>query len=477
MVSKQYIFKQVLFMKRREFLGAAAASGLALGQSTPPSTERRPPNVLVFFTDQQRPDTLGVYGNPMGLTPNLDRFASEGVRFGYAFTPQPVCAPARSSMQTGKYPTTTGVVRNGLVLKDNETTLPMLFGRSGYDTGYIGKWHLSAGSSDIVPMQWRGGYDQFWVASNALEHSSVAMEGTMWDRDNKPVAFTDEYRVDALTDQTIGFLRQKRTKPFFLFVSHLEPHFQNSTNTFIAPKGYADRYRNNFYIPPDLAPFRGDWKSQLPDYYGIVARIDEQFGRVIEELKAQDMLDNTIVVMTTDHGCHFRTRNAEYKRSCHEASTRVPLLIRGPGFEGGKTVSQLVSTVDLPATLLEATGVEVPAAMQGRSLMNLVRGNTAGWRNEVYIQMREEALGRALRTEQWKYCVFDPTVTDPKQPWSEHYQERHLYDLRNDPNELVNLAGRTDTKEIAAKLREKLIARIVENGEPKPVITPARWYA
>ena len=101
--------------------------------------------MLVFFTDQQRWDTLGCYGNPMGLTPNLDRMAAEGVRFVNAFTPQPVCAPARSSMQTGKYPSATGVVRNGMVLKDNETTLPMLFSRRGYDTGYIGKWHLSDG--------------------------------------------------------------------------------------------------------------------------------------------------------------------------------------------------------------------------------------------------------------------------------------------------------------------------------------------
>ena len=458
-------------LNRREFLGASALAGLAGAQSP------APPNVLVFFTDQQRWDSIGAYGNPMGITPNLDQFAAEGVRFEYAFTPQPVCAPARSSMQTGKYPSTTGVVRNGLVLKDNETTLPMLFAKRGYETGYIGKWHLSTGpTGDIVPPERRGGYDQFWVASNALEHSSVPTEGRMWDRNNQPVEFKDQYRVDALTDQTIGFLRQKRQKPFFLFVSHLEPHFQNSTNTFIAPKGYADRYRNNFYIPPDLAPFPGDWKSQLPEYYGIVARIDEQFGRILAELKAQGQLDNTIVAMTTDHGCHFRTRNAEYKRSCHEASTRIPLIVRGPGFEAGKTVSQLVSTVDLPATLLEASGAEVPAAMQGKSLMSLVRGRTAGWRNEVYIQMREEALGRAIRTEQWKYCVFDPTATDPKQPWSEHYVERHLYDLRNDPNEIVNLAGRADTKEIAAKLRAKLIARIVENGEPKPVITPARWY-
>jgi arylsulfatase A-like enzyme len=468
-------------LNRREFMGAVSASA-ALGRSARAQTTRaQQPNILVFFTDQQRWDSIGAYGNPMGITPHMDRFAAEGVRFEYAFTPQPVCAPARSSLQTGKYPSSTGVVRNGLVLKDNETTLPMLFGRGGYETGYIGKWHLSEGPADVVPPARRGGYDQFWLASNALEHSSVPYEGTLWDRNGRPVEFKDEYRVDALTDQTVGFLRQKREKPFFLFVSHLEPHFQNSTNTFIAPKGYADRYRNNFYIPPDLAPFRGDWKSQLPDYYGIIARMDEQFGRVLAELKAQGQLDNTIVVLTTDHGCHFRTRNAEYKRSCHEASTRIPLLVRGPGFATGTTVSQLVSTVGLPATLLEAAGLETPAEIQTRGmqpgLMDLVRGKTAAWRNEVYIQMREEALGRALRTEQWKYCVFDPTASDPKQPWSDHYVERHLYDLRNDPNELVNLAGRTDTKDISAELRARLIARIVENGEPKPAIAPARWYA
>jgi arylsulfatase A-like enzyme len=453
-------------MNRRHFLGAAGLLSALPHEIARSQTTRPSPNVLVFLTDQQRWDTIGAYGNPMGLTPNLDRLCAEGTRFENAFTPQPVCAPARSSLQTGRYPSSTGVVRNALVLKDNEITLPTLFAQRGYETGYIGKWHLSTGSGVPVPPARRGGYDQFWVASNALEHSSVPYEGQMWDAAGNPVAFKDEYRVDALTDQTVGFLRRKRTKPFFLFVSHLEPHFQNSTNTFIAPKGYADRYRNNFYVPGDLAPFPGDWKSQLPEYYGIVARIDEQFGRVMDELRTQGILENTIVAMTTDHGCHFRTRNAEYKRSCHDASTRIPLILRGPGFERGRTVSQLVNTVSLPATLLEAAGGQAAPGMQP-SLMH--------FRDEVYIQMREEALGRAIRTEQWKYCVFDPDAK-PDQPWSDRYVERHLYDLKNDPNEIVNLAGRNDTKEIAAKLRERLIARIVENGEPKPVITPAKWY-
>src|SRR4051812_36558154 len=164
-------------MTRREFIGTAAVS-TALAQT---GAAKRPPNVIVFFTDQQRWDSLGVYGNPMGITPNLDKMAAEGTRFEYAFTPQPVCAPARSSMQTGKYPSTTGVVRNTMVLKDDEVTIPMIFAKRGYETGYIGKWHLGTPGPDnrVAPAR-RGGYDQFWVASNALEMSSVPMEGKLW---------------------------------------------------------------------------------------------------------------------------------------------------------------------------------------------------------------------------------------------------------------------------------------------------------
>ncbi|HYM12538.1 MAG TPA: sulfatase-like hydrolase/transferase, partial [Bryobacterales bacterium] len=402
-------------LNRRRFLstsvtgaaGAAALSGAEASAASPPRPPARQPNVIVFYTDQQRWDTIGAYGCPMGLTPNLDQMAATGVRFEHAFTVQPVCAPARSSIQTGKYPTTTGVIHNGLVLKDDETTLAHHFKRAGYQTGYIGKWHLG-GTRGAVPLERRGGYDEWWMASDVLEFTSTPYEGTVFNADNQPIRFEDKYRVDFLTDLAINFIQRKKSQPFFLFLSYLEPHFQNSTNTFIAPKGYADRYRNNFYIPPDLAPYPGDWRSQLPEYYGIIARFDECFGRLMDELKSQGVAGNTIVAYATDHGCHFRTRNTEYKRSCHDASTRIPMMIRGPGFEGGRVVSELVSVVDLPPTLLDAVGIDVPSAMQGRSLRGLVGGNRDGWRNEVFIQMREVQLGRALRTPQWKYCIYDP---------------------------------------------------------------------
>ncbi|MCL4401271.1 MAG: sulfatase-like hydrolase/transferase [Acidobacteria bacterium] len=465
-------------INRRRFLGAStgAAGATLYGPARAAGqTGGKRPNVLVFYTDQQRWDSLGVNGSPMGLTPNLDRMAGNAVRFDHAFTSQPVCGPARSTIQTGKYPTTTGVIHNGPTLKDDEQTLGHYFGRSGYRTGYVGKWHLGGSGTKPVPLERRGGYDQWWTAADVLEFTSGAFEGKVFDANNKPLEFK-KYRVDYMTDLAVDFLSQQKSDPFFLFLSYLEPHHQNNLNRFVAPEGYADRYRNTYHIPPDLTPYPGDWKSQLPDYYGIIARIDECFGRLMKQLADQKLLDNTIVVFTTDHGCHFRTRNSEYKRSCHDASIRIPLMIQGPGFDAGRAVPELVSILDLPPTLLNAAGIGVPAAIQGRSLLNLARGKEKNWRNGVMVQMREEALQRAFRTERWKYCIYDPD-SKRSEPHSTHYTERFLYDLYSDPHEHVNLVGRAAYRKIADELRDRLIERMVSVGEPRPEVTNARYYA
>ena len=459
---------------RRQFLGASSvATGATL--NGPAQSGSKPPNVIVFYTDQQRWDTLGVSGCPMGLTPNLDRMARQSVRFDRAFTSQPVCAPARSTIQTGKYPTTTGVIHNGLALKDEERTLAHYFRDRNYQTGYIGKWHLGGTGRNPVPVERRGGYDQWWTAADSIESTSSAFEGKVFDAKNQPIEFK-KYRVDFLTDLAADFIQQKKDNPFYLFISYLEPHHQNNANRFIAPDGYADRYRNNYHIPADLAPFPGDWRSQLPDYYGIIARIDECFGRLMKQLADNNLMDNTIVVFTSDHGCHFRTRNPEYKRSCHDASIRIPMMIQGPGFDPGRVVTDLVSVVDLPPTLLDAAGITVPSDMQGHSLLGLANGKQKDWNNEIMVQMREEALQRAIRTERWKYCIFDP-ASKRADSHSTEYTERYLYDLYSDPHELVNLIGRASHRQIANELQLRLIERMVTIGEPRPKVTPARFYA
>lgn len=464
------------YLNRREFLGNSAA-GFAAAAATESAT--RPsgkPNVIVFFTDQQRWDSLGVNGSPMELTPHLDEFARSGVRFDRAFCAQPVCAPSRSTMQTGKYPTGTGVIHNGLALKDDEQTLAHFFKQHGYQTGYIGKWHLGGTGTEPVPVARRGGYDEWWTASDAIERTSHPYEGHVFDANNKPIEFSKKYRVDFLTDLAVDFVRQKKDKPFFLYLSYLEPHHQNDEKRFVAPNGYADRYRNTFQIPRDLAPFPGDWKSQLPDYYGIIARIDECFARLRQELAAQKVDGNTIIVFASDHGCHFKTRNTEYKRSCHEASIHVPLIFHGPGFDSGRVVDRLVSLVDVAPTLLDAIGIDTPETMHGRSLLGLAQGRQTTWRSEVMVQMREEALQRALRTDRWKYCIYNPD-SERNEPHSAEYVERFLYDLSSDPHEHVNLIGRPDFRNIANELQGRLIEQMTAAGEPRPKITPARHYA
>ncbi|WP_159621959.1 sulfatase/phosphatase domain-containing protein, partial [Ruania rhizosphaerae] len=167
------------------------------------------------------------------------------------------------------------------------------------------------------------------------------------------------------------------------------------------------------------------------------------------------------------------TRNAEYKRSCHDSSIRVPLALCGPGFDGGGRVDRPVSTIDLPPTLLDAAGITVPEQMQGNSIVPLLRDPGADFPREAFVQVSESELGRTLRTDRWKYHVVAPD-TDP---WIEHsadrYVEAELYDLANDPHELRNVAGVPAFREVADELRERLLARMVAAGEKPPVIEEA----
>jgi arylsulfatase A-like enzyme len=438
------------------------------------------PNVIVFFTDQQRWDTTGVHGNPLNLTPNFDRMAVQGTHVCNSFTCQPVCAPARASLQTGLYATNTGVWRNGIGLPQASQTLARCFAAAGYATGYIGKWHLYERQSDgieskagnlgavgPVPKEWRGGYD-YWLGSNALEFTSDAYDVTMYDNDNRPVRLPG-YRVDALTDVAIRYIDDHQADHFFLFVSYIEPHFQNRSDDYPAPDGYEERYRGR-WMPPDLAALGGSAHQHLAGYYGMCKRLDEALGRMLDALKSLKLDDNTIVLFTSDHGNHFKTRNGEYKRSCHDSSIRVPTAFTGPGFVGGGRLPQLVSLVDLPPTLLDAAGLPVPTQMQGRSLLPLIRHEGVEWPHEVFVQISESQVGRAIRTPRWKYSVAAKGKTGWDTPASEHYTEDCLYDLRADPYELVNLAGFSSHRELAAALRQRLVQRMVEAGEAAPAI-------
>jgi arylsulfatase A-like enzyme len=464
-------------------VGAAAALPNSAPAAQEPAASKRQPNIVIYHSDQFRWDFVGANGlNSSTHTPNLDALAAVGTNFNHAVTNQPVCGPSRSVMLTGRYASETGVWHNGLGLKQDLPTIATELRKAGYTANYIGKWHLAAGSAaegggrGPVIEEHRGGFLDLWEASNALEFSTHPYDGTIWDRDNNPITFKDEYRVDFLTDRAEKFLRQKREKPFLLLISQLEPHQQNDLGRMVGPEGSAERFINA-YVPPDLRAFPGDWHQQLPDYYGACESIDASVGRLRKVLEEEGLAENTIFVFMSDHGCHFCTRNAEYKRSTHNSSLRVPMLIHGPGFETARQIQEIVGIVDLAPTLLDAADVPIPESMKGHSFFPIVHDAKArsAWPNQQLVQISESMTGRSIRTKDWTYCVADPTG-ETKTPASTNYHEYQLYDQRNDPHELVNLAGRKEYRVISEELRGELKKLIVASGDPEPEIVLAKLY-
>ncbi|MCB1026263.1 MAG: sulfatase-like hydrolase/transferase [Microthrixaceae bacterium] len=442
------------------------------------------PNVLVVMSDQQRPDSCGVYGQRLPVTPALDGLAADGVVFDEAFTVQPVCGPSRAAFQTGRMPTAIGCWRNGLALPPGEPTLASRLHALGYQTGYVGKWHLASDRGPLlpdgrtaqrhetgaVPLERRGGYDA-WAAADALELTSGAYGGRMFDEDGREIRL-EGYRVDAVTDVALDRLaRFDTTRPFLLFVSFLEPHHQNNRMRTIGPVGWADRFRH-FDVPGDLAGWRGDWRWNYAEYLACCASIDANLGRLTDALRVQGRLDGTLVVYTSDHGSHFRTRNLEYKRSCHDASIRIPLVLSGPGFRGGRRRSALRTNLDLVPTLVAAAGGTDPD-LDGRPLQN----DHGDDRDEVLIQISESHIGRALRTRTHTIGVRATTrnpLAGHLRPSADTYRLTHLYDNEADPHQRTNRTGTTSNRALAEHLADRLRHRIgrVEARTPQ-VVSPA----
>jgi uncharacterized sulfatase len=377
-----------------------------------------------------------------------------------------------------------------VALPQDEKTIARYLSDAGYHVGYIGKWHLASNHATDwfpvpedadrhdflrgpIPPERRGGFKDYWLASDLLEFTSHSYDGHMFDADGQKRDFpAGRYRADAQTDWVLDYLRgHSGENPFFMFVSYLEPHQQNDHQHFEGPHGSRERFKD-FHVPGDLLGAEGDWQEEYPDYLGCVSSLDENLGRIRNELEKLNLADNTLLIYTSDHGCHFRTREGEYKRSCHEASIRVPLVIYGPGFFGGRIVDELVSLIDLPPTILAVGGVSPHATMRGRALQHLVDGCAEDWPQEVFVQISESQCGRAIRTKRWKYSVRAPD----KEGWessSNQYVEEFLYDLVRDPHERQNLVRSPDHIRIRAILAETLKCRMVAAGESAPRILPS----
>lgn len=429
-------------------------------------------NIIFYFSDQQRWNTVNEE-----LTPNLMKLADEGVLFENSFTCQPVCGPARSCLQSGVYPTETGCYTNAIALPRDITPLAEYFNNAGYQTAYIGKWHLGSDKfpgvgvhceSTAIPRDRQGKY-QYWRAADCLEFTSHGYDGYIFDESGNKIDFKG-YRADRINDFALEYLEKKRdpNKPFFMFVSQLEPHQQNDRNCFEGYKETIEKYRD-YPLPDDLTFLKGNYKEMYPDYISAINRLDYNVGRLVEKLKELGIYDDTIIIYTSDHGCHFKTRNLEYKRSCHESSTHTPLIIKGGGFEGGKRDDRLVSLIDMPPTMLSMAGIDIPDYYKGVDLTD----NSLERRKCVFMQISESQCGRAVRTDRFKYSVRDIKPSGYLHMNSRVYFEDYLYDLKKDPNEKVNLIKNPKYAHVRQELKYLLIEEMQKAGEEIPVIFPA----
>lgn len=446
-------------------------------------------NVIFYFTDQQRADTCGCYGQPLEVTPNLDRLAREGIKFEYAFSPQPVCGPCRALFQTGKYATDTGCFRNNLMLPREVKTLANYIEEAGYETAYIGKWHLASDGElekppiidhtiTPIPKELRGGYTGFWRAADVLEFTSHGYDGYVFDENNNRIDFQG-YRADCITDLALDFFEQRDTnKPFFMTISHIEPHHQNDRKHYEGPEGSKEKY-GNFVLPGDLEALQGDAAEEYPDYLGACASLDENLGKLVNRLKEKGLYENTIIIFSADHGSHFKTRNLDshrhgyddYKRSCHDACLRVPLVIAGGPWKGGITVEEVVSTDSLPKTILAMAGVDVGDAMIGENLLDVVEKKDSNRPNQVFAQISESRVGRCIRTGRYTYSIYAPDVNGGEEASADVYADDFLYDNEKDPFQLNNLVKNPEYAQIKQDLRGRLLDWIEKAEGSRPVIT------
>lgn len=423
-------------------------------------------NIIFYFSDQQRWDTVNER-----VTENLCNLAGEGVKFENNFTCQPVCGPARACLQTGLYATQCGCFKNGISLPREITPLAHCFNEAGYETAYIGKWHLA--SDDIgchcektaIPKERQGEY-QYWRAADVLEFTSHGYDGYVFDGDGNRLDFKG-YRADCINDYALEFLENRNMeKPFFMFVSQLEPHHQNDRHTYEGFKETVENYKN-YPIPDDLSFLSGDYEKMYPDYISAINRLDYNVGRLVEKLKELGIYDDTVIIYTSDHGSHFKTRNLEYKRSCHESATHTPLIIKGGGFEGGRRETRLTSLIDIPPTLLSLAGIPIPDSYMGNDLTKPIS------RDCVFMQISESQCGRAIRTDRYKYSVRSLAPSGYLHSSSRVYFEDYLYDLEKDPIEKHNLVRDPKYKSVRHELKQMLLHEMQNVGEDTPKILPA----
>lgn len=472
--------RKVVYMKHKRsiFFKAAGTSVLALSAfETFAATQTQPPlNVLFIMSDQHNARALGCYGNSEVKTPNLDALAAQGAVFMRAICQTPQCVPSRYSIFTGRYARSTGTYSNGQDQNASENTVADLFHAQGYFCGTIGKHHM-----DMTPENKNHGFDLVDVPRGSWEYSkSLPYEQAHPGRDKVGECEwpNEKHNAGMIAQATIDFIREHKSKPFVVWCSFAGPH-----TPICVSKPWSEWYDPaRLTLPPNWnqqdAQLPGMdsflrksgtydtellYRKTLAYYYGYVSQIDYNVGLVLQELEKSGLADNTIVVYTADHGEMMAEHGAWTKGyTGYEPTIRVPMIIRLPGIvPAGTRVNELACSIDLLPTLMDAAGLNIPANVQGKSLLPLAQGKPVEWRKYAVSELGSSVDSQvvAITSRTHKYVRF-------KKGGKLEYEQ--LFDLVKDPWEMQNVFA----DKAYAGVREELKKALADWEATTPVVKP-----
>ena len=428
-------------------------------------TER--PNVIFILTDQWRASAFGYAGDPNVKTPQIDRFANEAVNFTNAVSVCPVCTPARASLLTGKYPTSTGMILNDLYLPPEELCMAEIFKDAGYQTAYLGKWHLDGhGRYNNVEPKRRQGFD-FW---KALECSHSYNKMPYYENDDPEMKYWEGYSPFAISREAQNYLTENTNNkaPFLLYVSIATPHFPHHS----APEGYKAMYpEQEIQLAPNVPVEQYDQvRQELKGYYAHCTATDKAIGDVLEKIKELGLDKNSIVVFTSDHGEMMGAHNRRHssKQAAWDESIRVPFIIKTPFNSQGGINNAPITTPDILPTLLGLADIEIPKSIEGENLSKLVKSpDPEADRAALFMNVcpfgNEYPLSeyRGIKTRQY---TFISTLEGPAM----------MYDNLTDPYQMNNLLGNNEYEETQNELNNMLNSALKEIGDEN--FQPREYY-
>ncbi|HPD57490.1 MAG TPA: sulfatase [Smithellaceae bacterium] len=450
---KNLFEKNITRRKALKIAGTAALMGL-IGPIIPEAlaAAEKKPNILFILTDDHRYDAFSCMGHPVVKTPNLDRIANEGANFKNAFVTTSLCSPSRASFLTGQYAHTHGVVTNHTMWDDNNVTFMELIKKAGYDTAFIGKWHMPGdklpnlrGVDEFITFTKEGGQGVYYDCP-------LIINGVETPRPGK-------YITDDLTDFAIKFIEKKKRNPFCLYLSHKAAHFG-----FRPPQHMRTLYKGqDLHMPPESdtwvtltnnnifvgAPL--PMNNLYRNYLRVITSVDEQVGRLLNTLERMGELDDTVIIYAGDNGHLFGERGLYDKRNAYEESIRIPFFIRYPKLtrQAGKR-DQMILNIDLAPTLLDIIGARIPSTMQGESIVPYLKSPLLEGRDaflyEHFPVFPIPIPGiAAVRTKHYKYIEYQ------KGTWDDQ-----LFDLKNDPRELKNIIKTDAGRLVLPALKDRL---------------------